>query len=174
MFIAHPSNQVRDLTLPLLMVLALAPMFASAENGFEQGKMRISASAGTGSVNNVNYFQLGVGAGYYLWDGVEVGLDVRSWLGGRYKIHEVSPSVTYVFTHFESFKPYGGVLYRRTFIGGRDDVSAHGARGGLFLQYSENLRLRAGIAAIRHHDCDRTVNAECTEFYPEFSAGLYF
>lgn len=156
-----------------LILLTIASGWAQAAN-FEQGTTRVSISAGGSSGFNGNYFQLGLGVGYYLYDGLELGLDGRSWLGGQYNIHELSPSLTYVVTQLGGFRPYAGVMYRRTFIGGLDDLSALGARGGIFLDYSRNLMLRAGVVAIRHQNCSPSAYYDCTEIYPEISAGLYF
>lgn len=174
MCFVNRKKLLRNMQLTTLVILIPFAELSSAESDFSTGKTRISVSAGTSTGFNGNYFQLGIGAGYYIRDGLELGLDTRSWMGGELKIHEVSPSVTYVFTQLESFKPYGGLLYRKTFIEGRDDRAAYGARGGFFLQQSQNLHLRAGIAAIRHQNCDLTIYSDCTEFYPEFSAGFYF
>lgn len=164
----------RALHATAIGMFALLPTWAQAQNGFDSGKVRVSVSAGSSSAYNGNYFQLGLGAGYFIQDGLELGLDARSWLGGDLAIHEITPSVTYVYTALQTLKPYGGLLYRRTFIEGRDDRSAFGARAGLYLQQSQNLVLRAGVAAIRYQDCNTAANSDCTEVYPELSAGLYF
>lgn len=174
MFISYKRNIFYHLRITAIISLLLAPGFACAEDDFGSGKMRVSVSASTSTAFNDNYFQLGLGVGYYLWDGLELGLDARSWLGGEIDIHEVSPSLTYVFTNLQSFKPYGGLLYRRTFLEGRDDLSAYGARGGIFVEQSQNLLLRAGFAAIRYQNCERAIYSDCTEIYPEISAGIYF
>lgn len=55
-----------------------------------------------------------------------------------------------------------------------DDLSAVGAHGGTFLNYSRNLMLRAGVVAIRHQNCSQPAYYDCTEIYPEISAGFYF
>lgn len=168
---AHFPRLLQALTAATLVLL---PAWAQAQNGFDRGKTRVSVSAGSSSAYNGNYFQLGVGAGYFIQDGLELGLDARSWLGGDLTIHEITPSVTYVYASLQGLKPYAGLLYRKTFIEDRDDRSAYGARAGLYLEQSQNLVLRAGIAAIRYQNCNTTANADCTEFYPELSAGLYF
>lgn len=158
----------------IAVTLLTASALTHGASNFEQGTTRLSVSAGASSGFQGNNFQLGVGAGYYLYDGLEVGLDARSWLGGQYNVHELAPSLTYVVTQLGGFRPYGGVLYRRTFIRGLDDLSAVGARAGIFLDYSQNFLLRAGVVAIRHQNCNATPNYDCTEIYPEVSAGFYF
>lgn len=164
----------RPLQAISVAMLALLCAWANAQNGFTQGKTRISASVSNTRAYNSNYVQIGLGAGYFLLDGLELGLDARSWLGGDLNIYEMTPSVTYVYTSLQAIKPYGGLLYRKTFIEDREDRSAYGARAGLYLEQSQNLVLRAGVAAIRYQSCYAGTNSDCTEIYPEVSAGLYF
>jgi hypothetical protein len=168
------NNLIQKLFAGPLAILLLTPGLAQAQNNFESGTVRFSGSISASTSFGDNYYQFGIGAGYYLADGLELGLDARSWLGGEQNIHEVEPSVTVVLTHFGSLKPYGGLLYRRTFLEGQDDLSAYGGRAGLFLQQSQNLMLRAGVVAIRRQDCDSDIYSDCSEVYPEVSAGFYF
>jgi hypothetical protein len=155
-------------------VACLGTPASAQENRFSSGTVRFSGSVSANAGFGGNSFQLGLGAGYYVLDGLELGLDARSWFGGDYNVHELEPALTYVFTNFGRFKPYGGVLYRRTFIEGRDDLSAYGGRGGILLQQSRDMHLRAGITGIRYLDCDSDGQSDCSEFYPEVSVGFYF
>ncbi len=170
----NTTNLVPKLLAVPLAILLLASGLAQAQGNLERGTVRFSASVSGSTSFGDSYYQLGIGAGYYVADGLELGLDARSWLGGEQNIHEVEPSVTYVFTHLGSLKPYGGLLYRRTFIEGQDDLSAYGGRGGVFLRQSQNLMLRAGVVAIWRQDCDSDIYSDCSEIYPEVSAGFYF
>ncbi len=157
---------------PLVLLLMISGL-AHAQTNFERSTVRFSASVSASNTYGDSYYQIGIGAGYYVLDGLELGLDARSWLGGNRNIHEVEPSITYVLATMGSFKPYGGLLYRRTFIEGQDDLSAVGGRAGIFFQQSRNLMLRAGVVAVRYQDCDSN-HSDCSEFYPEVAAGLYF
>jgi hypothetical protein len=154
-------------------VLMLGSGLAQADR-FASGTVRFSGSLSATSAFGDNFVQVGVGLGYYVIDGLELGLDARSWLGGERDIHELAPAITYVFTNFRNLQPYAGALYRHTFIEGRDDLSAYGGRAGIFLQQSTNLMVRAGVVGIRNHNCDEAIYRDCTEFYPEISIGFYF
>lgn len=169
--IQHPIDPLRTV---ILTILLLATSSALANDNFSSGKARVSVSAGSSTAYNETYFQVGVGIGYYVMDGLEIGLDARTWQGGKFSIHEIAPSVTYVFNNFNSFKPYLGMLHRLTIIKGREDISAIGARAGFYLQSSPNILMRAGVVGIRYQDCDRMPFTDCTEVYPEVSAGFYF
>ncbi|MDQ2076895.1 hypothetical protein [Marinimicrobium sp. ABcell2] len=167
-------NTIRSVSrLALCASLLLGPALAHADR-FSSGTVRFSGSLSATSAFGDNYVQVGIGLGYYLADGLELGLDAGSWLGGERNIHELAPSLTYVFTHVRTVQPYIGALYRRTFIEGREDLSAYGGRAGVFLQQSPNWMVRAGVVAIRNHNCDDTLYGDCTEVYPEVSIGFYF
>lgn len=170
----YQSKQARPIRALVFSAIAFAAAATEAQTGFDRGTSRVSVNIGTSTTFSSNYVQIGIGAGYYPLDGLELGLDARLWLGGELDIYEAAPSVTYVFTQLGTLKPYGGLLYRHTFIEGREDLSAYGARGGIFLQQSQNLVVRAGVAAIRYRNCERTTGSDCTEYYPEVSAGFYF
>lgn len=151
----------------------LTPAHAQ-DSAFSSGTVRFSGSLSASSGYGGSNFQIGLGAGYYVADGLELGLDARSWFGGNYNVHELEPSLTYVFYNMGRLKPYGGVMYRKTFIEGYDDTSAYGGRAGIFLQQSRNMHVRAGVAGIRYMDCVNTAESDCSDFYPEVSVGLYF
>lgn len=174
MRISLPGFRSLGQTIQAGALLVLFAVPALAQDNFSSGTARVSVSAGSTAAYNDSYFQIGIGLGYYVMDGLEIGLDARSWYGGELSIQEIAPSTTYVFNNFDSFKPYVGMLYRTTFIKGQDNLSAIGGRAGVFLQSSTNFVMRAGIVAIRYQDCDRRPYLDCTETYPEVSAGFYF
>jgi hypothetical protein len=71
---------------------------AEVAGSFSQGRSRLSIVGGSGYAFNETYVVLGVGASYYLVDGLNAGLDVEWWSGGDPAIVKASPSVQYVFT----------------------------------------------------------------------------
>src|SRR5437870_805068 len=79
---------------------------------FGQGRSRLSLTAGYASLNDENYAVVGAGAGYYILDGLEAGVDGEAWLGQRPHIYTLSPEVRYTVTQFESIKPYLGGFYK--------------------------------------------------------------
>lgn len=173
MRIKNFSKWITQFSVIALASAAAVPTLAQ-ESQFSSGTVRFSGSLSASSGFDGSNVQVGVGVGYYLLDGLELGLDARSWLGGKYDVHELEPSITFVLSHFGSLKPYGGVMYRRTFIEDLEDTSAYGGRAGIFLQQTGNMHVRAGVAGIRYQNCDDTVRPDCWEFYPEVSVGVYF
>lgn len=161
--------------LTTVLLTVFWPTSAAAQGGpFSQGTVRLSGSASARSGFGGGDFQLGIGLGYYPIDGLELGLDARTWLGSDYSVHELEPSATYVFAVSDQFNPYVGVLYRRTFLDGPDDLTAYGARGGFYLQQSRNMHIRAGVAGIWYRDCDAAFITNCSQYYPEVTVGFSF
>ncbi|MEW6684543.1 MAG: hypothetical protein AB1451_16750 [Nitrospirota bacterium] len=87
----------------LALVCSTAPIArayaAEVAGSFSQGRSRLSVVAGNGYAFNDTYFVLGVGAGYFLADGLSIGLDVEWWTGGDPGITKVSPSAQYILVH---------------------------------------------------------------------------
>ena len=117
---------------------------------------------------------LGVGAGYYLMDGLELGLNLQSWLGGDPDINQITPELTYTLRNKSNFNPYVGALYRRTFISGQDDLSAYGARAGLYIPAGPKLFIGAGGVWLNYIDCDESEYRDCSDIYPELTFSYMF
>ncbi len=121
------------LNIFVLLLSLTTTVYAETDAGpFREGNVRMTVLIGSGTAydNNLryNYTILGVGAGYYVLDGLEVGLDVEDWLGGGPRIYRVSPEIRYVFYEIETVKPYAGVFSRRNFIEGPPRLQAHRGR----------------------------------------------
>ena len=147
---------------------------AMANDDFNAGSRRFSLVAGSASALNDNYTVIGLGLGYYPIDGLELGIESNLWFGGDYDIYELSPSVTYVFMQLDTFKPYIGVLYRKTFIEAFEDLSAIGGRVGVVIEQGGNVSFRAGVVVVNYQHCDSFRKANCTEVTPELSLGVAF
>src|SRR5690348_7997626 len=90
---------------------------ARAPGPFAAGSPRLSVTAGTAWSSANTYIVLGVGIGYFLVDGLEVGLDYEAWVAGTPTLQRLSPEVRYVFYFVPTVKPYVGTFYRHTFVG---------------------------------------------------------
>ena len=142
---------------------------------FERGRTRLSVTAGYGSFNDKDYAVLGLGAGYYLWDGLEAGLEGESWVGNAPRIYKVSPQITYVFYELEAFKPYIGGVYRHTFFDqSLSDADSGGGRAGIIVPLSPHTYLGAGVVYERFFHCDRNVSGTCSQTYPEVSFAISY
>jgi len=138
---------------------------------FSKNSTSVSASLGSGSFNNNNYTILGVGIGYYLVNGLEIGIDAQHWFSGDPSITKVSPQIRYVFTQPRIIKPYVGAFYRRTFIENLDDADSFGYRAGAYFSNNKGVYIGGGVVYEEYKNC-RFV--ECSNTYPEVLMSFSF
>lgn len=151
--------------LPVLALLA-ANSYAGP---FNQGSKTLSVVLGSGRAFNDNYTIAGAGFGYYVLDGLELGIEAQSWFGGQPSITKVSPQIQYVHATNQELKPYIGAFFRRTYIDGFDDLDSAGARGGLFFSSRSASYLSIGFVYETYLDCNSSIYASCSDTYPELN-----
>ena len=158
-------NEVKDrVTSFILLMCLVAPVQADP---FRQGSQSVSVILGSGRAFSDDYLILGLGYGYYVIDGLELGIDAQFWLSGDPSITKVSPQIRYVFTQPKTVKPYLGTFYRRAYIDGLDDLDSFGYRAGLNFMGQGNFYFGAGIVYEEYRDCSETVYSDCSDTYPE-------
>jgi len=140
---------------------------------FDRGRVGFTVIAGEQSAFGYNHFTLGAGVGYYVLDGLELGVSAIHEFGGGPSIDEVSPSLRYVaqplFGRWPVL-PYGGVFYNHWFIGdGIGDVDAIGGRAGLIHLRG---RLIVGLGVAVEHTLSTCT--ECNFVYPDVTFGFSF
>lgn len=157
--------------LPLLVATsALAQDEEPVETPFDRGKMTLSAGGGTTSNFGERYFAIGAGFGYFVLDGLELGITAVHQFGDGPSISQLQPRIRYVAQPLVGrwpLIPYTGVFYNHWFVGdGIPDVDAIGGRAGL-LYISGRVLLGLGVAV------ERTVSEcpddECWTVYPDFT-----
>lgn len=158
------NNLRYSYTLLILLVCIQTPATADP---FQQGRQSVSIVAGSGSAFRDDYIILGAGYGYYVLDGLELGIDAQFWLSGDPSITKVSPQIRYVFTRPKTLKPYVGGFYRRTYTDGLEDLDSFGYRAGLNIMGRGNFYFGAGFVYEEYRDCSETVFSSCSETYPE-------
>lgn len=132
---------------------------------FSKGSTSVGVVLGSGSSFNDNYIILGVGVGYYVLPGLELGIDVQHWFSGDPSITKVSPQIRYVFTQPKVVKPYVGAFYRRTFIENLDDADSFGYRAGAYFSTNNKVYIGGGVVYEEYTDCGRF--SDCSTTYPE-------
>jgi len=148
----------------LLICLNAKPTMADP---FSKGSQAVSIIAGAGSAFNDDYIILGVGYGYYVIKGLELGIDAQFWLNGDPSINKLSPQITYVFTQPKTVKPYIGAFYRRTYIDGLEDLDSVGYRAGLNFMGQGNFFFGVGAVYEEYRDCNEAIFSDCSSTYPE-------
>lgn len=168
----------------LLIFMGVANIATAASVGtggigtaFSKNSTSLGIVVGSGSAFNNNYLILGVGAGYYVTRGLELGMDVQRWFSGEPSITKVSPKVTYVFTQTKVIKPYVGAFYRRTYFGdfkgiSIDDQDSYGYRAGAYFTSNNRVYIGGGIVYEEYKDCDPTY--DCSTTYPEILITVSF
>jgi hypothetical protein len=161
---------------PVVLESEPAPNEPPPEKGagpFARGSVRLTLLLGTGSTSTDQYFILGAGVGYYLLDGLEVGLDYEAWLFGDPVMHRLSPETRYVFHMVPVLKPYIGAFYRHTFVNDYDDLDYVGGRLGAFIvPKSGRFYFGAGAVYERLLDCKTDGFVDCDTVYPEIAIGI--
>ncbi|MCK4674818.1 MAG: hypothetical protein KAT61_02805 [Gammaproteobacteria bacterium] len=165
----------------ILIVLSMAgkAMVASAASvgtggisgAFSKNSFNVSVVAGSGSSFNNNYVILGVGLGYYVMQGLELGIDVQHWFSGDPSITKTSPQIRYVFTQLKVTKPYVGAFYRRTFIENEEDSDSFGYRAGAYFSSTNGVYIGGGIVYEEYKNCNFV---ECSTSYPEILMSVSF
>ena len=121
--------------LPIIFVFLLftvipASLLDAQTSPFEKGSWSMSLGAGSGRMFSNDYLIVGLGVGYYLLNGLEIGIDGEAWLGDDPDIYKLSPQVKYVLPTRSKIRPYVGTFYRHIFIDHYDDLDSIGGRGG--------------------------------------------
>ncbi|HEY8252615.1 MAG TPA: hypothetical protein VIG70_18645 [Burkholderiales bacterium] len=165
----------RKLVIALAACALSFPAAAQQVAGvFGKGRTHVVVTAGTGYAFDESYLVLGLGATYYLLDGLGVGLFFESWSGSDPGMTKITPSVQYVFHRVQVVKPYVGAFYRRTDIDGLPDLDSVGARAGAYLQAGRNMYIGAGVVYESYLDCEKAVYRSCDSTYGELSFTLAF
>jgi hypothetical protein len=135
---------------------------------FARGNLRLSGTAGWGQGFGTDYLIIGVGAGYYIRNGLDVGLYYENWAFGDPGVSKLSPEVRLTRQLPMGVAPYVGAYYRRTFIDGFDDLDSFGGRAGAY-KYSPRGRsmFGGGVVYEKYLDCDESAYTDCSNVYPE-------
>ena len=150
--------------IALLILLSATPVSADP---FRQGAQSVSVIAGAGSAFRDDYIILGLGYGYYVLKGLELGVDAQFWLSGDPSISKLSPQIRYVFTQPKQIQPYVGAFFRRTYIDGLEDLDSIGYRAGLNFMGQGNFYFGVGAVYEEYRDCSETIFSDCSSTYPE-------
>jgi len=170
-------NAAARVTFPAMLLLLSVTAHAasdSASRPFAAGNARLSVAFGGAAAFNRDYSVFGLGAAYFVADGIEVGLDAEQWFGNSPHIEQVSPQIKVVVSTEGKIKPYVGAFYRRTYIENYRDLDTVGGRAGVYVVAGRNMYFGAGLAQDVHLNCDRTVYASCLETFPELLVAVMF
>jgi len=169
------------------LALALAARVASADDvtpprqtPFDRGRFGFGVGGGTQSDFDSQYIWIGASAGYFVLDGLELGVSgLHEFLvsGAGPGISQVSPSLRYVAQPLVGkwpVIPYVGAFYSHWFIDGNPDVNTIGGRAGLlFVSRADRGWLVLGLGAAYEHVIDACTQS-CDSVYPDVTIGFVF
>jgi len=143
---------------------------------FSKGQKRVTGVVGWGHTFGQDYLLVGVGVGYFIRNGLDVGVDFEGWFGGDPQLYKVTPRFDYVLWKPQRIKPYVGGFYRYNFVGGDqiDNTSSLGGRVGAFYKGSGRGMAGAGAVYERYLNCDETAFSSCDVVYPEVFVAVSF
>ena len=152
------------------MVSAASVGTGGVSTAFSKDSTAVGVVLGSGSAFNDNYVILGVGVGYYVMQGLELGIDLQHWFSGEPSITKLSPQIRYVFTQPKVVKPYIGAFYRRTYYGDYrgielDDQDSYGYRAGAYFSTDNRVYIGGGVVYEEYTDCNDST--DCSSTYPE-------
>jgi hypothetical protein len=157
-----------------LLALALPAGAQTVAGAFGKGRTHFVLTASSGYAFDESYFVLGLGATYYLVDGLGVGLFLESWSGSDPGMTKVTASTQYVFHQPQVLKPYVGAFYRRTDIDGLPDLDSVGARAGAYVQAGRNGFIGLGAVYESYLDCEKGIYRTCDSTYAEVTFTIAF
>jgi hypothetical protein len=161
--------------LIILSGISNSTLAASAGTGgvgaaFSKNSTNFSVVIGSGSAFDDDYTVLGLGVGYYVTNGLELGIDLQRWISGEPTITKVSPQIRYVFTEPKTIKPYVGAFYRRTSYDDYngielDDQDSFGYRAGAYFSTNNRVYIGGGVVYEEFKNCSRFT--DCSTTSPE-------
>ncbi len=173
LFVPPLSRALGWLAGAFLVAAAVAWPGAARAADFEKGTTNLSVSLGFGSADGDDYYSIGAGIGYYLFNGFAAGVSAETRQGLEPDLTKLTPWLEYAFALSATLRPYVGAFYRRTSVSGYDDYDTWGYRGGLYLRAGRNVWGYAGAVHEELMDCgDRPVSVSCSDTYSE--VGIVF
>ena len=172
--VSHRHKRVIIMSAFLLIATLLASVHDIQADPFKEGSIRVSIVVGSGQTFGDDYTIIGLGAGYYVKDGLELGLDGEAWLGGDPDIYKLSPQAKYILSTQSRLRPYIGAFYNHSFIDNYDDLDTIGGRGGVYFVQNERWFIGVGAAYESYLDCDEKIYSSCDDIYPEITVSFTF
>lgn len=160
--------------LAAMLFSAALPAEAAGRDPFADGSMRLSVLVGNGYAFDESYLIVGVGFGYFIAKGLEIGIDGESWSSGNPGITKISPAVRYVLPTNSAVRPYVGAFYRRTMIETFDDLNSAGGRAGVYFTSGQGSYFGLGAVYEKYFSCSEAVYKSCSDSYPEIIFAFTF
>lgn len=172
----EPEPEVEPETLSSSETSDEPPPDLRPRGPFSRGRLSVGGGIGffstIGGTSSRTWLLLGIGAGYFVLDGLEVRGDAGFWIGDPF-IVTLTPGIRYVFHMVPVVHPYVGTFYRHYFLsGGFSDTDSVGARLGANFMLNQMSYVGAGV--VFEHFLDSNVFSNPDQIYPEITIALTF
>lgn len=154
-------------------ILLAVTLFSLPAFSYEQGDVSITGGGSLRFESDGPEFQLSVGVGYFVVNGLEVSAAVSSIFGADPFVTHTTFGTRYIFYMLRTFKPYVGGFYRHWFLADNfPDIDTVGGRAGLIISPdSSKIKVSAGVVYERViSEC----SVDCEAIYPELSFSFHF
>lgn len=167
-------NRALLICMLFLVFLPVTALAGPEAYPFNKGRTRFSLEVSSTRAFSNTYTSVGLGVGYFVSDGLEMGLDGDAWFGNEPNIYRLSPGLRYVFYSLQTVKPYAGIFYRRTFIENSADQNEAGGRAGVTVMTGPRTNFSVGLVYDRRINCDKAAYSSCSDVYSELSFAVLF
>jgi hypothetical protein len=168
------NNKLAAAIMAVLATVAAPAAAQSVAGAFGKGRTHFVLTASSGYAFDESYFVLGLGASYYLIDGLSAGLFIESWSGADPGMTKITTSLQYVLHRVQTVKPYIGTFYRRTDIESLPDLDSVGARAGVYVQAGRNAYIGLGGVYESYLDCNEGTYRKCDSTYADVTFTIAF
>ncbi len=140
---------------------------------YAKGSKSLNIVGGVGSTLGQSYMILGAGFSYYIANGLAIGISGEGWILQDPTFWKISPDLRYTFWKMDKIKPYVGVFYRHTFVGGDfGNYDSWGGRAGVAYRQGGSY-VSLGVVYEEFWDSEDSLFDNSTT-YPEISFWFSF
>lgn len=139
---------------------------------FDRNRFSLGIALGSQNFATERYFVAGGSFGYFVLDGLEVGVGGAKWFGPDPSIAVATPTLRFIaYMVPGSIKPFVGSFYRHWFIGEPfDDIDSVGGTAGI-VWYQGHVLLSVG-ATLEKTLTEDVCGDDCVDIYPAFNVSL--
>jgi hypothetical protein len=170
------SVSVHFRSLLAVLVAAMLPVLPASAQYYGSGNSSVASfSLGTGSQFGQDYTVIAGRYGRTFASDFEATLGLELWRGSSPDIYKITPELRYVPSSGQTFKPYAGLFYSRSFYSNSiSNQGSFGVRGGMYYVINPSAYLGLGLVYERMESCDTNVFTKCSDTTPEVSLRFLF
>lgn len=151
----------------IILILALTALLQAGM--LERGSGVLSVKGGFVAVDDKDYTIVGANIGWFILDGLKVGLAYERWFQADPNIDKLSVDANYYLPVSEGIRPYLGAFYAQNFASSEDIGTSYGFRGGVLFYTAQ-----ASIGLEWNHEVFDECGSDCERSYPMVVFGFSF